>query len=86
MPFSWRRSVFCRGSWVLRACSDGVVSTLLGLPSSIMPGACGLRIRSRRCWLARKLFRFSLLYLAGIFAVLLFEALTFKLLAAFGVF
>lgn len=35
---------------------------------------------------ARKLFRFSLLYLAGIFAVLLFEALTFKLLAAFGVF
>ncbi|SPU61337.1 protoheme IX farnesyltransferase [Brucella melitensis] len=65
----------------------GVVSTLLGLAFVYYAWRCGLRIRSRRCWLRRaKLFRFSLLYLAGIFAVLLFEALTFKLLAAFGVF
>ncbi|WP_343313776.1 heme o synthase [Brucella sp. BE17] len=34
---------------------------------------------------ARKLFRFSLLYLSGLFATLLFEALTLKALNAFGV-
>ncbi len=34
---------------------------------------------------ARKLFRFSLIYLSAIFAVLLFEALTMKLLSGFGI-
>lgn len=34
---------------------------------------------------ARKLFRFSLLYLSGLFATLLLEALTLKALNAFGV-
>jgi protoheme IX farnesyltransferase len=35
---------------------------------------------------ARKLFRFSLLYLSGLFAVLLVETLVMKALVAFGVF
>ncbi|ENP36333.1 protoheme IX farnesyltransferase [Brucella abortus 87/28] len=41
--------------WVmgLRACSMVWCPRFWGLPSSIMPGACGLRIRSRRCWLRR---------------------------------
>ena len=34
---------------------------------------------------ARKLFRFSLVYLSGLFAVMLVEALTLKALHAFGV-
>jgi protoheme IX farnesyltransferase len=34
---------------------------------------------------ARKLFRFSLMYLSGVFAVLLVEALAIRLLTAFGV-
>ncbi|ABY37584.1 heme o synthase [Brucella suis] len=65
----------------------GVVSTLLGL--AFVYYAWRLWAADSQLQMlaaARKLFRFSLLYLAGIFAVLLFEALTFKLLAAFGVF
>ncbi|APX69412.1 MULTISPECIES: heme o synthase [Brucella] len=65
----------------------GVVSTLLGLAFVYYAWRLwAADSQPQMLAAARKLFRFSLLYLAGIFAVLLFEALTFKLLAAFGVF
>lgn len=64
----------------------GAVATLLGL---------GFTYYAWRLWqadsepamlgAARKLFRFSLLYLTGLFATMLIEALTLKALYAFGV-
>ncbi len=64
----------------------GAVATLLGL--AFIYYACRLWAAGSQGEMlaaARKLFRFSLLYLSGLFAVLLVEALAFKALAAFGV-
>ncbi|MBC2884610.1 protoheme IX farnesyltransferase [Ochrobactrum sp. CM-21-5] len=74
--------------WVLGFAGTfyGVVATLLGLAFVYYAWrlwAAGSQAEMLAA--ARKLFRFSLFYLSGVFAVLLFEALTFKALAAFGV-
>ncbi len=63
----------------------GVISTLLGLAFVYYAWRMWVAgSQSEMLAAARKLFRFSLLYLSGLFAVLLVEALVMKALTAFG--
>lgn len=63
----------------------GVVSTLLGLAFLYYAWRLwAAESQTAMIAAARKLFRFSLIYLSGVFAVLLLEALVIKALAAFG--
>ncbi|MBC8717923.1 MULTISPECIES: heme o synthase [Brucella/Ochrobactrum group] len=64
----------------------GVISTLLGLAFVYYTLRMWMADSETQMLLAaRKLFRFSLIYLSVIFAVLLFEALAIKLLNGFGI-
>ena len=64
----------------------GVISTLLGLAFVYYAWRMWMAESHAQMLLAaRKLFRFSLMYLSGVFAVLLVEALAIRLLTAFGV-
>jgi len=66
--------------------SYGVVSVLLGLTFVYYAWRMWMAESHAQMLLAaRKLFRFSLMYLSGVFAVLLVEALAIRLLTAFGV-
>ncbi len=75
--------------WVLGFAGPvyGAISTLLGLAFLYYAWRLwGAGSQPAMLAAARKLFRFSLLYLSGLFAVLLVEALAMKAFAAFGVF